>query len=192
MGGREPQCNLLVWGDQIMTRNASIQLKSAQGVAPNIIGDSTNPSSQRKFAGQIPGAITAESVDLKDLVSFAEGLDLASPDLLAHVVDFAGDVMSNVGGPGLLTRVSTLRAGRAKNAASDLEKVAIALVERLSYLAVSDLLSEIGMSIGAGSRRRSARHVKPLKSLYWVGQSVVPIHTREPGANRPSTIKSCS
>ena len=41
-----------------------------------IIGDCTNPPSQREFAGQTPGAVTVESVDLRDLVDFARGLNL--------------------------------------------------------------------------------------------------------------------
>jgi DNA helicase-2/ATP-dependent DNA helicase PcrA len=37
-----------------------------------IMGESKNPQRQRLFASQIPGAITVESVDLKDFVKFAE------------------------------------------------------------------------------------------------------------------------
>src|SRR6266550_8193928 len=33
-----------------------------------IIGESTNPGSQRRFAGQTPGAVTVGAVDLRDLV----------------------------------------------------------------------------------------------------------------------------
>jgi hypothetical protein len=70
-----------------------------------IIGDSKNPQGQRQFASQTPGATAVESVDLRDLVSFARSLDLKSKKALQQVVGFAEDVMTNVGGPGLLKRV---------------------------------------------------------------------------------------
>jgi DNA helicase-2/ATP-dependent DNA helicase PcrA len=40
-----------------------------------IIGKSTSPPSQQEFASQIPGAVTVEAVDLRDLVQFARELD---------------------------------------------------------------------------------------------------------------------
>lgn len=52
-----------------------------------IIGDSKSPPSQRRFASQTAGAVTIESVDLKDFVQFAEKFDLnarmLSPNLSA-------------------------------------------------------------------------------------------------------------
>ena len=87
-----------------------------------IIGDSKNPQGQRQFASQTPGATAVESVDLRDLVSFARSLDLKSKKALQQVVGFAEDVMTNVGGPGFLKRVETLQANRNPQARLSLEK----------------------------------------------------------------------
>lgn len=76
-----------------------------------IIADSRNPTGQRQFASQIHGAVTVENVDMRDLVTFGEGLDLASPTILAHVADFATSVMTNTGANNLVARVATLKGG---------------------------------------------------------------------------------
>ena len=77
-----------------------------------IIGDSTNPDSQRQFASQTPGAVTVEAVDLKDLVSFARNFDLAAPDALERLAQFAQSVMTNVGAADLVRRVQSLTRAR--------------------------------------------------------------------------------
>lgn len=81
-----------------------------------IIADSKNPAGQRQFASQIPGAVTVENVDMRDLVTFGESLNLAAPGLFDYVVAFASSVMTNTGGVNLLSRVATLRAGRERGA----------------------------------------------------------------------------
>lgn len=64
------------------------RLEACSTRAPNpngtilIIGDSKNPQGQRQFASQTPGATAVESVDLRDLVSFARSLDLKSKKAL--------------------------------------------------------------------------------------------------------------
>ncbi|MDP1735987.1 MAG: UvrD-helicase domain-containing protein [Caulobacter sp.] len=118
-----------------------------------IIGDSTKPQGQRDFAGQTPGAITVESVDLKDLVTFAKGLDLASADVLAHVVNFAGSVMTNVGSNAFLQRVKSLQGGTARNPATDAETTALAFAAAPSLRGAVDLLVEIGKQGGVRSHR---------------------------------------
>lgn len=118
-----------------------------------IIADSRNPTGQRQFASQIAGAVTVENVDMRDLLDFADGLDLTSPSLLAHVVDFAGKVMTNTGGAKLLARVNTLRAGRARMGASPVEAAAIRLVEAPSYGSAAHLLVEIGKEHGVRTHR---------------------------------------
>jgi hypothetical protein len=51
------------------------QLRAARIEVPDrdgsvlIIGKSTSPPSQQEFASQIPGAVTVEAVDLRDLVA---------------------------------------------------------------------------------------------------------------------------
>jgi len=118
-----------------------------------IIADSRNPAGQRQFASQIPGAVTVENVDMRDLVSFAEGFDLASPGLLAHVVNFAGSVMTNIGAQNLLARVETLRTGRERRPASTVESTALTLARTPSYSRAADLLVEIGREFNVRTHR---------------------------------------
>lgn len=118
-----------------------------------IIADSRNPRGQRQFASQIPGAVTVENVDMRDLVEFGEGLDLVSPGLLAHVISFAGKVMINTGGSNLLERVDTIRAGRERVPPSPVEAAAIRLAHTPSYSSVADLLVEMGKEAGVRTHR---------------------------------------
>jgi hypothetical protein len=64
---------------------------------------------------------------MRDLVAFGEGFDLTSPAAIDHVVNFAGSVMTNVGSAAMLQRLETLRAGRARNPATEVEQVALRL-----------------------------------------------------------------
>lgn len=99
-----------------------------------IIGESTSPSSQRIFASQTPGAITVEAVDLKDLVAFAQKLDLTAANALDVVLDFAQSMMTNVGAPELLRRISSLTRGTARNSANEVEAVALTFVQTPTHL----------------------------------------------------------
>jgi DNA helicase-2/ATP-dependent DNA helicase PcrA len=126
---------------------------AAEGDKVLIIAESKSPSGQRQFASQIHGAVTVENVDMKDLVTFGEGLDLASAGLLQHVVEFASTVMTNTSGPNLLNRVATLRAGRERRPPSPVEATALQLVEAPSYRLVANLLVEIGREHGVRAHR---------------------------------------
>ena len=68
-----------------------------------IIGDSRSPPGQRQFASQIPGAITVEAVDLRDLVTFAQRFDLNAQDALDQLAQFAESVMANIGAVDFVT-----------------------------------------------------------------------------------------
>jgi DNA helicase-2/ATP-dependent DNA helicase PcrA len=118
-----------------------------------IVGDSTNPESQRQFASQTPGAITVEAVDLKDLVAFGKEFDLGAPDALARLAQFAQGVMTNVGAADLVRRVESLSRGRARNPPSAVEQVALAFVQRPSHELAVDLLVEIGREGGVRTYR---------------------------------------
>ena len=118
-----------------------------------IMADSTNPGAQRDFAGQIPGGVVVENVDMRDLVAFGENFDLASPTIVEHVVNFAGSVMTNVGTAAMVQRLATLRAGRARNAPTEAEEVALRFAEAPSYAAAGDLLSAINSQGGVRAHR---------------------------------------
>jgi hypothetical protein len=118
-----------------------------------IIGDSKNPQGQRQFASQTPGATAVESVDLRDLASFARSLDLKSKKVLQQVVGFAEDVMTNVGGSGLLKRVETLQANRNYKPASDLESLLMSFSDNPTYSGVRSVLGGLGEQAGVRSHR---------------------------------------
>ena len=72
-----------------------------------IIGESTNPPSQQRFASEIPGAVTVEAVDLLDLVTFARNLNMAASGALLSIGEFAEKIMTNVGATDLVRRRRT-------------------------------------------------------------------------------------
>lgn len=118
-----------------------------------IIGDSTNPDGQRKFASQTPGAVTVEAVDLKDLVAFARRFDLASPDALQYLVEFAQSVMRNVGAAEVIRRVSALQRGTARTPANELEQAALAFIREPNYRNSIEILVETGKQAGVTAHR---------------------------------------
>jgi len=71
-------------------RAASVRPSQRSGCTL-IIGESTSPNSQRRFASQIPGAVTVEAVDLRDLVTFARTLDLSGSDLVEKICEESHD-----------------------------------------------------------------------------------------------------
>ena len=129
-----------------------------------IIAD-TRPAAQRDFAKQIPGAVTVENVDLTDLTDFSDRFDVTSPHAMRHLIEFAGSVMTNVGSADMVTRVNSLRNGRALREASEAERAAIYFVDNPSYPAAATLLEAIAAQGGVRNHRpgdpaRSFQHVK--------------------------------
>ncbi len=118
-----------------------------------IIGDSKNPDAQRRFASQTPGAVAVEAVDLGDLVAFAKNFDLASPDALKRLANFAQSVMRNVGAADLLKRVQSLTRGTARNPPTEVEQTALSFVRSPSHGSAVDVLVEIGREAGVSTHR---------------------------------------
>jgi len=118
-----------------------------------IIGDSTSPDSQRKFASQTPGAVTVEAVDLRDFVSFAKNFYLQAPNALEQLAQFAQSVMTNVGAADLVRRVQTLKAGSARKQPSNVEQVALGFATRPTHGGAMDLLVEINKEGGVRTHR---------------------------------------
>jgi DNA helicase-2/ATP-dependent DNA helicase PcrA len=129
-------------------------LNACKTTAPNrggsvlIIGEATNPASQRRFASQTPGAVAVEAVDLRDLVNFAAGLDLHSPDALHRIASFAEELMTNVGAADLVRRTATIMRGAERRAASDVERAAIEFLGDRTHKRVAALLVEINKDAG--------------------------------------------
>lgn len=118
-----------------------------------IIGDSRRAEIRQQFASQTPGAITVEAVDLRDFISFARSFNLAAPNALAHLAQFAQSVMTNVGVADLVQRVQSLTRGAARKPPTDVERAALKFVRNPSYRAAVDLLVEIGKQGGVRTYR---------------------------------------
>ena len=108
------------------------RLKAAMTKAPTaqgtvlVIGDSTNPTGQRQVASQTPGATTVEAVDLRDLTVFGRDFDASSSSSLQALVQFASELMTNLGGAELLRRVESLSRRTARKDATAAEAAALA------------------------------------------------------------------
>jgi hypothetical protein len=118
-----------------------------------IIADSTKPQEQRRYASQTPGAVAAESVDMRDLVNFARDFSLSAPKALDDVIRFAATVMTNVGPDDLLARIASLKSGKARKAASETETAALEFAGQPSYSGASALLAAISKDAGVRTHR---------------------------------------
>uniref|UniRef100_E6PG82 UvrD-like helicase ATP-binding domain-containing protein n=1 Tax=mine drainage metagenome TaxID=410659 RepID=E6PG82_9ZZZZ len=144
----------VIWIELDGTEDHQRRLRAAQVDPPSkngtvlIIGDSTNPASQQQFASQIPGAVTVEAVDLKDLTRFGRQFNGAGADALSCLASFAQSVMTNVGAADLLRRVETIRSGRARKPPNEVESAALAFLAGPSHAAAVDVLVEISKDAG--------------------------------------------
>ena len=147
------------WVDLDGTQDHQRRLKAARVRPPRgqgsvfIIGDSTSPDSQRRFASQTPGAVTVEAVDLRDLVDFARAFDLDAPDALERLANFAQRVMRNVGAADLVRRMQSLARGTARNPPTEVEGTALSFVRLPSYRSAVDVLVEISKEGGVSTHR---------------------------------------
>lgn len=108
-----------------------------------IIGDARNPRGRHQLTGQTPGATSVEAVDLGDLVGFARRFNVAAADSLAQLVNFAGDLMTQVGAANFLARVETIRQGRARTPPTPAENAAVAFVATPSMAGALEVLQRL-------------------------------------------------
>lgn len=140
------------------------RLMAARTEAPNrdgrvlVIGDAVNVSGRHQLAMQTPGATSVEAVDLKDLVNFARQLDLASPDGLRQIAEFATLLMTGVGTTNLLARVATIQGGRARTPPNAAEVAAIAFMAAPSHASAIALLQALADQPGARVYRPEVLH----------------------------------
>jgi hypothetical protein len=113
-----------------------------------IIGDSTDPRGQRRFARQVEGAVTVEAVDLRDLTEFGSALDLTRPDALSAVAGFAENLMSAFSAGDLVKSVAAAHAGKLGRALTAIEQVAVRFDNSRSLADVADLLTTINRAGG--------------------------------------------
>lgn len=149
-----------------LTRGMEVQqrLMAARIEAPNregrvlVIGDSRNANGRNQLTMQTPGATSVEAVELRDLVNFARQFDLASPNALRQIVEFATSLMTGVGAANFLTRVETIRGGRARTPATPAEAAAVAFIVAPSHATSIDLLQSLADQRGARVYRPEVLH----------------------------------
>ncbi|GEO84657.1 MULTISPECIES: UvrD-helicase domain-containing protein [Alphaproteobacteria] len=132
--------------DALRLAAAGVQVPSDAKVL--IIGDSTDPTGQRRFARQVDGAVTVEAVDLRDLTEFGATLDLSRPEALAVAAGFAENLMSNFSADDLVRSIAAARAGSLGRALSDMEQAAVVFEQERTLSAVADLLVSINRAGG--------------------------------------------
>lgn len=125
----------------------------AAGETSLVIGDSRSAASRYKIAKNVPGIITVEPVDLKDLTSFARNLDLGDGHVVSDTMEFAESLITNVGAKSTLARVRSLTAGTARTPATDLEQAALSLEGNPSFKGIAALLSECSRQTGCRTYR---------------------------------------
>ena len=119
-----------------------------------VIGDSRVAESRFKVAKNVPGIITIEPVDLKDMINYARNLDLTDDHALSETLKFSSSVMTNIGIKTTMARLKTISAGRERTPASDMEQAALDLLNSPNLSKVAKLLSEC-------SRRSESRTFRP-------------------------------
>ncbi|MFS8083388.1 MAG: UvrD-helicase domain-containing protein [Ginsengibacter sp.] len=130
------------------------QLRAARSPAPVprgsvlIIADSRKPAEQRRFASQIPGAVTVEAVDLKDFIAFADALEFSADDVLRRVSGFAETIMANASADDLIARVAALERGRTRKPATDAEAAACRFKAAPSPNTMAELLEVLNRQGG--------------------------------------------
>jgi DNA helicase-2/ATP-dependent DNA helicase PcrA len=140
------------------------RLVAGRTEAPNrdgrvlVIGDSINVNGRHQLTMQTPGATSVEAVDLKDLVNFARRFDLRSPNAVQHIAEFASSLMTGVRTTSFLTRVETIRGGRARTPATPAEAAAVAFMAAPSHTTSIDLLQSLADQHGARVYRPEVLH----------------------------------
>lgn len=100
-----------------------------------------NKTGQQDLASQTPGAVTAEAVDMTDLLKFVRTFSLSSPPTaLQQLFGLAQSVMTNCGIAELNRRLDTLTRHTAKTPPDSTEKAALAFLGNATYSSAVDLL----------------------------------------------------
>lgn len=153
---------------QLVGEPSAVHLKrmeAARTKAPNkdgtvlVIGDSKNPKSQRQVASVTPGASTVEALDFGDLTEFARTFDPTHAESTRHLVEFAAEIMTNLGGAELQRRLASLRGGTAKKSANSIEAACLAYGLAPSFAAAATLLEQLDAAPDVRVFRYEVLHV---------------------------------
>lgn len=118
-----------------------------------IMAESRKPDRQRRFARNTPEAVAIESVDLGDLVAFARRFRATGEDALDRIVEFAEDIMANLGGAETLKRIRERSTGIVTSSPSDVEAAALRFLAVPSHRGALELLSALNAQTGVRVHR---------------------------------------
>jgi hypothetical protein len=141
------------------------RMEAARTKAPNkggtvlVIGDSKSPKNQRQVASVTPGASTVEALELGDLTDFARMFDPTHADSTRHLVEFAAETMTNLGGAVLQRRLASLRGGTAKKCANAVEAACLVYGLAPSFAAAATLLEQLDAAPDVRVFRYEVLHV---------------------------------
>lgn len=93
-----------------------------------LIAVGTNPRIHRTYASRVSGAVVVENADLGGFADFAHEFDIRAEDAVEKLIEFAGSVLTGVGGAQAVQRIRSLRAGTARTPPSAAEKAALDFV----------------------------------------------------------------
>lgn len=123
------------------------KLAAAQTNAPDAGGrvlvmcDAMNKTGQQDLASQTPGAVTAEAVDMTDLLKFMRAFSLSSPPTaLQQLFGLAQSMMTNCAITELNRRLDTLTSQTAKKPPNRIEEAALAFLGNATYSSAVDVL----------------------------------------------------
>lgn len=134
---------------EVPQRMAAARTRAPDGRATVlIIGDARNALGRHQLTSQTPGATVVEAVDLGDLVRFARSFDPGGADSLTQLAAFAATLMTGVGPAGLMTRVETIRNGRARNPPTPIEEATVAYANAPSLIGAAQLLQSFSVQPG--------------------------------------------
>lgn len=118
-----------------------------------VIGDSRSAASRHRIAKQVPGIVTVEPVDLRDLTDFARSLDLTDGHSVHETLEFAETLITNVGAEAVHARLQSLKAGTARKEATELEATALEVDATPSYEGLARILSACTREAGCRTYR---------------------------------------
>jgi len=118
-----------------------------------VIGDSRSAESRYRIAKRVPGMITVEPVDLRDLIRFARRVNCTNESCIRDTLEFAASVITNVAPAQVLRRIDSLAAGRARRGPSELEQLALEVKAQPSISGVASLLSACSKQPGSRTYR---------------------------------------
>lgn len=106
-----------------------------------VIGDSMSAASRYRVAKNVPGIVAVEPVDLKDLTTFANGLDLSDGYSVRETLDLAESLITNIGSEGVQSRMKAIKSGKARTDPSELELLALEVEKAPTFSGLASILS---------------------------------------------------